>query len=168
MVVAPEQNPQCGPFRSPDQGGHDDGIQLDGVGHLLCIPLTIEPSTMAVCSKPKGTGAVGVVVQIWGRGPLWGEEEAAPTPGASKGAPPGQVAAESGVREVAMQRVHRRAEINHPAQEGAASWDDLRSEPNEGEEFTLGAVLAACPLVKRGVYVLELLGGEASLQVDRV
>ena len=117
------------------------------MSHLLFIPLTHEPSTMAVCSKPKGTGAVGVEVQVWGRGPLWGEEETAPTPGASKGAPPGQVTAELWrERDVAMQRVHRHAEVNHPAQEGAACWDDLCGEaqhPNEGEEFTLGAMLAA-------------------------
>ena len=136
--------------RKEHQGSHDNGIQffpLDGMSHLLFIPLTIAPSTAAVYSKPKGIEAVGVEVQIWGRSPPWGEEETAPTPGESKGAPPGQVAAELW-REisVAMQRVHRCAEINHPAQEGAACWDDLCGEsqhPNEGEEFTLGAMLAA-------------------------
>ena len=58
------------------------------------------------------------------------------------------------------------AEVDQPPEEGATGRDDLGSEaegPYEGQEVSLAALGAVCPLVEGRLDVVELIWGEAGL-----
>ena len=58
------------------------------------------------------------------------------------------------------------AEVDHPPEEGATGQDDLGSEaegPYEGQEVSLAALGAVCPLVEGRLDVVELVWGKAGL-----
>ena len=104
------------------------------------LPLNHSPWQYAA----DGSRAVREQVDVWGRGPVWEEEEAAAGPRSGKGLPPADVEAETLVQGNGGGGLCRcGTKVDHSTQEGATCGDDLGSEAQRADE---GQQLVLCVL----------------------
>ena len=104
------------------------------------LPLNHSPWQYAA----DGSRAVREQVDVWGRGPVWEEEEAAAGPRSGKGLPPADVEEETLVQGNGGGGLCRcGTKVDHSTQEGATCGDDLGSEAQRADE---GQQLVLCAL----------------------